>query len=288
MFPLIGLLIVIGSVCGGFMMGGGHFGILFQPGEYLIIGGASLGAFIIANPPNVVFGTLKTLPKIFAKPKYDKRSYTEALAMMFVFFKLARNRGNMILEAHIDRPESSEVFKQFPTVTRDHAAMDFMCGHLRLLTFGSPQPHEIEAVIDTEIETIRHEKEEMGAALNRVADGTPGLGIVAAVLGVIHTMGAITEPPEVLGNLIGAALVGTFFGVLLAYGFIAPLASAVTNVVAPEIEYLQVLRAGLVGHIQGYAPQVSIEFARKMLPPESRPSFAEVDQMCQNLKIPGG
>lgn len=158
-----------------------------------------------------------------------------------------------------------------------------MCGYLRLLTFGSPAPHEIESVIDAEIEGIQHEKEALSAGLTRVADATPGLGIVAAVLGVIHTMGAITEPPEVLGNLIGAALVGTFFGILLSYGFVGPLASAVANTLNPELEYLNLIKAGLMGHIQGYAPQVSIEFARKSLPPDVRPTFAEVDKMCQDL-----
>ena len=154
---------------------------------------------------------------------------------------------------------------------------------MRLLTFGSPEPHEIESVIDAELEGIEHEKTAYSDALNRVADATPGLGIVAAVLGVIHTMGAITEPPEVLGELIGAALVGTFFGVLTAYGFIAPLASAVANVMNPEQEYLNVIKAGLMGHIEGYAPQVSVEFARKTLPPEVRPSFAEVEKICAEL-----
>ena len=288
MFPLVGFLVVIGSVAGGFAWGGGHFGTLFQPSEYLIIGGAAFGAFLVANPPSVVIATLKTIPKVFMAKKYNKKSYTEALAMMFVFFKYAKSRGNMVLEAHVDNPGSSEIFKQFPTITKNHEAMDFMCGYLRLLTFGSPAPHEIEAVIDMEMETIEHEKAEMSAALARVADGCPGLGIVAAVLGVIHTMAAINEPPEVLGNLIGAALVGTFFGVLLAYGFVAPLASAVGNTVAPELEYLKIIRAGLMGHIQGYAPQISIEFARKALPIEVRPTFAEVDKMCQELRIPTG
>ena len=288
MFPLIGLAVVVGSVAGGFLWGGGHFGTLFQPSEFLIIGGAAFGAFLVATPPHTVVATLKTLPKVFLPPKYNKKSYTEALAMMFVFFKYAKSRGNMVLEAHVDNPSNSEIFKQFPTITHNRDAMDFMCGYLRLLTFGSPAPHEIESVIDMEIETIEHEKLEMSAALNRVADGCPGLGIVAAVLGVIHTMGAINEPPEVLGNLIGAALVGTFFGVLLAYGFVAPLANAVANVVAPELEYLRIIRAGLMGHIQGYAPQISVEFARKALAPEIRPTFSEVDQICQSLKIPTG
>lgn len=288
MFPLIGLLVVIGSVAGGFAWGGGHFGTLFQPSEFLIIGGAAFGAFLIATPPATVFATLKTLPKIFMPPKYNKKSFTETLAMLFVFFKYAKTRGNMILEQHVDNPANSEIFKQFPTIMKNAEAMDFLCGHLRLLTFGSPEPHEIEAVIDMEIETIEHEKMEMSAALNRVADGCPGLGIVAAVLGVIHTMSAINEPPEVLGHLIAAALVGTFFGVLLAYGFVAPLSNAVANVTVPELEYLKVIRAGLMGHIQGYAPQISVEFARKALPHDIRPTFAEVDKMCQELKLPNG
>ena len=300
MFPLIGLLVVIGSVAGGFAWGGGHFGTLFQPSEFLIIGGAAFGAFLIATPPATVFATLKTLPKIFMPPKYNKKSFAETLAMLFALFAMLASFGigcgtqiNAIAEVietnlPIGIPANSEIFKQFPTIMKNAEAMDFLCGHLRLLTFGSPEPHEIEAVIDMEIETIEHEKMEMSAALNRVADGCPGLGIVAAVLGVIHTMGAINEPPEVLGHLIAAALVGTFFGVLLAYGFIAPLSNAVANVTVPELEYLKVIRAGLMGHIQGYAPQISVEFARKALPHDIRPTFAEVDKMCQELKMPNG
>ena len=283
MFPLVGLLVVVGSVAGGFLWGGGHFSVLWQPGEFLIIGGAAFGSFLIANPPSVVIGTLKALPRIFGKPRYDKKSYTEALAMMYSFFKLGKSKGNMALEPHIEAPANSDIFKRFPLITKNHEAMDFMCGYLRLLTFGSPEPHEIESVIDAELEGIEHEKTAYSDALNRVADATPGLGIVAAVLGVIHTMGAITEPPEVLGELIGAALVGTFFGVLTAYGFIAPLASAVAHVMNPEQEYLSVIKAGLMGHIEGYAPQVSVEFARKTLPPEVRPSFAEVEKICAEL-----
>lgn len=283
MFPLIGLLVVIGSVAGGYAMGGGHFSILWQPGEFLIIGGAAFGAFLIANTPTVVFGTFKALPRIFLPARYNKKKFTEALAMFYVFFRMARSKGNMILEAHVDKPETSDVFKRFPTVTKDHEAMDFMTGYMRLLTFGSPEPHEIESVIDTEIEGIEHEKELIVAGLNRVGDATPGLGIVAAVLGIIHTMGAISEPPEILGNLIGAALVGTFFGVLLAYGFVGPLAAAISNTFSPELEYLRLIKAALLGHIQGYSPQVSVEFARKSLPPEVRPSFFEVDKMCQDL-----
>lgn len=283
MFPLIGILVVVASVAGGYAWGGGHFGVLWQPGEFLIIGGAAFGAFLISNPPSVVFATFKTLPRIFAKPRYDKKSFSEALAMLYAFFRLARAKGNMMLEQHIEKPENSDIFKQFPLITKDAEAMDFMTGYMRLLTFGTLAPHEVESVIDAEMEGIQHEKESLAAGLNRVADALPGLGIVAAVLGVIHTMGALNEPPEVLGNLIGAALVGTFFGVLMAYGFVAPLSAAVANVSNPELEYLNLIKAALMGHIQGYAPQVSVEFARKSLPPEARPTFAEIDAICEKL-----
>lgn len=283
MFPLIGLFVVIGSVAGGYLWGGGHFNVLWQPGEFLIIGGAAFGAFLISNPPGVVFSTFKTLPRIFKGPRYNKKSFTEALGMFYLFFRLAKSKGNMALESHIEKPDSSEIFKKFPLIRKDEEAMDFMTGYMRLLTFGSLAPHEAEAVIDAEMEGITHEKEALSAGLNRVADALPGLGIVAAVLGVIHTMGALNEPPEVLGNLIGAALVGTFFGVLMAYGFVGPLSAAVANTLNPELEYLNLIKAALLGHIQGYAPQVSVEFARKSLPPEVRPSFAEVDAMCEKL-----
>jgi chemotaxis protein MotA len=206
--------------------------------------------------------------------------------MMYVFFRVAKNKGDMALEPHVENPTESAIFSQYPTVLKDHTTLDFLCGYMRLLTLGTNNAIDLEGVMDAEIDGITHEKHAPGAAINGIADGAPALGIVAAVLGVIHTMGAISEPPEVLGHLIGAALVGTFFGVLFSYGFVGPIAACMNGVLEADIEYVKVYKAALLGHMQGYAPQVSVEFARKTLPPHSRPSFAKLDEACGNVTIP--
>jgi chemotaxis protein MotA len=198
--------------------------------------------------------------------------------MLFAMFKLAKSKGNLALEQHIENPEESSLFQQFPGVAKNHHAVEFICDYLRLVTLGTENVHEMEALIDSELETHHNEKHQIAAAVQAMADGTPALGIVAAVLGVIHTMGSITEPPAVLGHLIGGALVGTFMGVLLAYGFIGPIASAMTASFAAEAKYLECIKAGLLAHIAGHPPAVSVEFARKALLSDVRPDFKELEE----------
>ncbi len=283
MFVIIGMAVVIVCVLTGYIGAGGHLEVLFQPLEVLIIGGAAFGAFLIGNPKYVIFGTLKSFPILLRGSRHSKSSYLELFSLLYAIFKLAKTKGDLALESHVEKPEESSLFQKFPKFSADHHSRDFLCDYLRLLTLGTNNAHEIESIIDEEIEAHHHEQGAIAAAVTTMADGMPALGIVAAVLGVIHTMGSITEPPEVLGHLIGGALVGTFMGVLLAYGFVGPVGQALTYTFETETKYLQCIKAALLAHMQGYAPQVSVEFARKTLPSVVRPSFAEVEETITNM-----
>lgn len=278
MLIIVGSLIVVGSVIGGYAAPGGHLAVLFQPYEFIIILGAALGGFIIANPKSVLKGTGKGLGKMMKGSKYDKKSYVELLSLLYQIFKLSKTKGMLALETHVEKPEESGLFAQFPSVMKDHHVLTFLCDYLRMLTLGTENPHELESLIDQELETHHHEMNQVSSALRTLADSMPGLGIVAAVLGVIHTMGSITEPPEVLGHLIGAALVGTFLGILMSYGFVGPMANALQAVDEAEAKYFQCIKIGLLAHLQGYPPAVSVEFARKALLDADRPSFYEIEE----------
>ena len=284
MLFVIGLLIVIGCVIGGYVGVGGHLEVLWQPFEFVIIFGAALGAFIISSPKKVIAGTVKSFGKLFKGSRYKKANYLDLLTMLYTLFKLAKSKGDLALETHVERPSESPIFQAYPNFAKDHHALEFLCDYLRLLTLGAPPPHEVESVMEAELEIHHEETHAVAAALQSVADALPALGIVAAVLGVIHTMGSITEPPEVLGHLIGGALVGTFSGVLAAYGFAGPVAKSVENTIASESRYMQCIKMGVLAHMQGYAPQVSVEFARKSLNSEVRPSFSELEDALQNAQ----
>lgn len=283
MFVMIGFGVVIFCVFGGYIMGGGHIGVLWQPFEYLIILGAAAGAYLIANPKTVVTHTGKEIGHLFKGPKYKREDYLELLTMMYQVFKIAKTKGLLALEQHIEKPEDSPLFQQFPKFYGDHHAIAFICTYLRLMSLGADNPHELVDLMDEDIETMHHEHQRVSDAIQAVADGVPALGIVAAVLGVIHTMGSITEPPEVLGKLIGGALVGTFTGVLVAYGFVAPIAGGLKNVYHAEGKYYMAMKTGLIAHLSGYAPAISVEFARNVLEPEYRPSFAQVEEATSAL-----
>src|SRR3954447_24836801 len=222
----VGSLVVMVCVLGGYTAMGGHLYVLWQPFEAVIICGAAVGSFIIANPRPLLVRTVKALGLLLKGQRYGKQSYLELLGLLYQVFRIARTRGFLALEQHIETPEESSLFKQFPRFYRDPAAMVFLCDYLRLISLGSASPFELEALMDEEIDIWHQERLQVATALQTLADGMPALGIVAAVLGVIKTMGALTEPPEVLGRLIGGALVGTFLGVWLSYGFVAPIASA--------------------------------------------------------------
>jgi len=283
MFLLIGAVVVVAAVFGGYAAAGGHLLVLWQPFEGIIIVGAAIGAFIIGNPKSVLSRASKAMGHALKGSRYTKESYLELLSMMYQVFKLAKSKGMLALEQHVENPDESSLFTQFPAFHGDHHVVTFLCDYLRMISLGTENPHEIEALIDEEIETHHSELSQVSNAVQTMADGMPALGIVAAVLGVIKTMGSITEPPEVLGHLIGGALVGTFLGVFLSYGFIGPLANTLKITYDAETKYYQCMKAGLLAYLGGHAPAVAIEFARKALLTEVRPTFYEVEEAVSAL-----
>lgn len=287
MFFAIGAVIVFASVLGGYAAPGGHLLVLWQPFEFIIILGASIGGFLIANAKPVLAGAAKSFGTLLKGPKYNKAAYMELLGVLFALFKLAKTKGDLALEAHVENPAESQLFQEFPTFANDHHAIEFVCDYLRLLTLGTKNAYEVEAIMEQELEVHHNELHAISGSLHSMADGLPALGIVAAVLGVIHTMGSITEPPEVLGHLIGGALVGTFFGILMSYGLVSPIANSVEQSFNADSSYLGCIKTGIIAHMQGYAPQVSIEFARKTLNSNVRPTFSEVEEMVENLPTTG-
>ncbi len=283
MLLIAGCGIVIFSVFGGYVLNNGHLGVLWQPFEFLIILGAGVGGVITSNT-KVVLGQIgKEIGHLMSGPKYSKEHYLELLTMLYQIFKIAKTKGLLALEQHIEKPEESPLFQQFPKFYGDHHAVAFLCDYLRLMSLGSDDPHQIGDLLDEELEVHHIHYGRVATALQQLADGIPALGIVAAVLGVIHTMGSITEPPEVLGKLIGGALVGTFFGVFASYGFIAPMANGLNGIYSSEGAYFKAIKAGIVAHLNGYAPAISVEYARKGLPDESKPSFSEVEEATAAL-----
>jgi len=283
MFVIIGTVVVIACVMGGYIMGGGHLDVLWQPLEFLIICGAATGALLISNPSQVLGGVAAGYGAMMKGPKYKKADYLELMTMQYQIFRMARTKGMLALEQHVENPQDSALFQAFPKFQADHHALEFMCDYLRLMTLGTDNPHEVENLMEQELDIHHLEAEQVFHAMNSMAESYPGLGIVAAVLGIIHTMGSITEPPEVLGYLIGAALVGTFFGILMCYGFFSPMAAALKAVREDEHVYFVCMKVGLVSHLQGYAPAVTVEFARKVLLSHQRPTFAEVEDACGEL-----
>ncbi|MEO6014664.1 MAG: flagellar motor stator protein MotA [Devosia sp.] len=280
---IIGFVIIVASVIGGFVLMGGHLAVLVQPFEAMIILGAAAGAFVIGNTGPVLKQTLGVFGTLFRGPSYNKAAYVELLGLQFSLFKLVQSKGILALESHIENPHESTIFARFPKFAGNHHAVEFMCDYLRMVTLGTNNVHEMEALMDEELETHHQEKERLVNAIQGLADGTPALGIVAAVLGVIHTMGSISEPPEVLGHMIGGALVGTFLGVFVAYGFFGPFAQSLRNIFEAESKYFLSMKTGLLAHISGYPPVMAIEFARKMLMSEDRPTFSEIDASTSEL-----
>lgn len=283
MFTIIGSVIVLASVLGGFLASGGNIVVLVQPFEVMIIVGAAIGGFVTANRKPVLTATIKAIPALLRPEPYDRESFLELLSLLYATFRLAKTKGPLALEQHVERPDESSLFQRFPRFNADLPARTFYCDYLRLITLGTDNHHEMETLMDEDIETTQSEQHAVVAAVQSAADGLPALGIVAAVLGVIHTMGSITEPPAVLGHLIGGALVGTFMGVLLSYGFVSPIASAINARHASETRYYLCMKAGILAYMQGYAPSVAVEFARKALNTDVRPTFYEVEEAVESL-----
>jgi chemotaxis protein MotA len=283
MFVIIGFVMVIVCVLGSYMAMGGKLGVLWQPFEFTLIFGAGVSAYLIANPWRVGKSGFGRLAQIVKGPKYKKDDYLELLTMQYQVFKLIKQRGALAVEQHVENPHDSSLFQPFEKFHADHHAVEFFCDYLRLMTLGTDNPHEVEALIDADLEAHHHHDHETAHALTALAEGFPALGIVAAVLGIIKTRGSINEPPEVLGKLIGGALVGTFLGILLCYGFFAPFASNAKAIMEEEATYFNCMKAGILAHLAGYAPSVSTEFARKSLAPHNRPTFAEVETAVETL-----
>ena len=287
MMTLVGLGFALACIFGGYVAAGGKFGIILHalPFEMLIIGGSALGTFLMANSIGDVKHTLGGFGKILKGARYRKSDYVEMLSLLFFFVRLAQSKGAMALEPHIEKPEESPAFAKFPKIAKDHHAVVLICDYLRMVGMNADDPHQIEDVMARELKKLREEEMHPSHALQSVADALPALGIVAAVLGVIKTMASIDQPPPVLGAMIGGALVGTFLGVLLAYGMVGPCAARLKGVVEEEAQFYEVIRAVLVAHLHGNAPQVAVETGRKMVPSGSMPSFQELEGALQEVQV---
>ncbi len=285
MLGLIGIVVTFAMVFGSYVMGGGKFAIIMHaaPHEFMAIFGAAVGAFMLANKSNIIKATLKDLKKAFAGPKWKAQDYKDLLCVLFSILKLVRTKGMIALEQHIENPEQSAIFQQYPKIMHDHFAIELICDTLRMITMSFEDPHQVEDVMEKQLEKHHHETAAPQHAVQSMADGIPALGIVAAVLGVIKTMASISEPVEILGGMIGGALVGTFLGVFLAYGFIGPIAGKLGQVYDQDHQFYMIIRAVLISHLQGNAPQISVEIGRMNVPTVYQPSFQEMEQLLQNL-----
>lgn len=281
---IVGAIIVTVAVISGFLLEGGNLHVLFQPAEVIIIGGAALGAFIIASPIKQLKAVVRSVTTLLKGKNYSKQDYIEALVLLNGIFYKIRQQGLVAVEADVDEPEKSPLFNKFPSILHNRRAISVITDTLRMVMTTTIAPHELESLLESEIETHYEEIVRPSKNVSFVADGLPGLGIVAAVLGVVLTMGKIGAPPEVLGHSIGAALVGTFLGVLLCYGFVGPLGKHMEHLAHEELQFLTVFKVSLVSFISGVAPKVAIEFGRRVVPPEMKPSFLELEAVLKQMK----
>lgn len=279
---LIGLVVTLGCVLGGFMAMGGHIEVLIQPWEVVIICGAALGSFLIANPMKVVKDTGKACMEAFKQAVPKERDYLEVLGVLHSLMRELKSKSRSEVEAHIDNPDESAIFQAFPTVLKNHDLTHFICDYCRIIIIGNARPHEIEALMDEEIQTIRADKLKAYHALTTVSDGFPAIGIVAAVLGVVKAMGALDQSPEILGGLIGAALVGTFLGIFMSYCVVGPIAGKIKIVREKKNRLYVIVKQTLLAYMNGSLPQVAIEFGRKTISAYERPSIDAVEQSTMN------
>jgi len=284
MFVFIGMVIVIGSVLGGYLIEQGNINLLFQPAELLIIFGAAIGGFVISSPMKVIKAVQGALLRMFKSRIYSSSDYIDALILLTEVFYKIRKEGLVSIEGDLDEPEKSAIFQKHPSFLKNHHAMEFMADTLRTLTITDIGAHEMGSLLDYEIEAHYEEALIPAKSIANIADSLPGLGIVAAVLGIVITMKKINEPPEVLGQSIGAALVGTFLGVLLCYGFVGPMSRNLEHIANEDREFLTVIKEALLAFINTPSPQVAIEFARRVVPGELRPSFLELESVIKKAK----
>jgi chemotaxis protein MotA len=281
---ILGYVVVLGCVLGGYMMHGGFLSALWQPSEFVIIGGAAAGAFIVANPIHNMRAVGRSMPLILKGDRFNTDDYLELLGMLYMVFDKIRRSGMLAIEDDVENPDQSSIFQMFPKIQQDHHVMDFVSDYLRIMVLGNMNPHEIENLMDIELETHHHESMQPSEAVTTMSDGLPAFGIVAAVMGVVVTMGYISEPPEVLGTKVAAALVGTFLGVLLAYGFVGPLGTALKHLADEEAAYFVCIKTCFIATLQGYGPDLALEYGRKTLPSVVRPSFSQLEESLRERK----
>ena len=284
MYVIVGYIIVLASVLGGFALAGGHMASLMQPVEVIMIVGAAAGAFIVGYGGKPAKAVLKAVPTLFQPSKYTKALYMELLSLLFEILAKVRKEGLMSIENDVENPHESALFSKYPAVAADHHVIEFITDYLRLMVSGSLNAFEIENLMDNEIETHHHEGEVPVTAMAKLGDGLPAFGIVAAVMGVVHTMASVGLPPAELGILIANALVGTFLGILLAYGFVGPLATILEIKLNESTKFYQCIKVTLLASLNGYAPQVAVEFGRKILYSTERPTFIELEEEVKSRK----
>ena len=289
MFQIIGIVLLFGMVFGSFIISGGKLAVVLEalPHELMAIGGAGAAAFLISNSIATIKATGGAFGKVFQGPKWKPQDYKDLLSLLFLLTKTMKSKGVIALESHIEKPGESTIFSRYPKLMKDHFAVDFICDTLRMMTMNLEDPHQVEDAMEKQLEKHHHEAIAPADALQVMADGLPALGIVAAVLGVIKTMGSITEPPAVLGAMIGGALVGTFLGVFLAYGIVGPMASRLKAVVDEEASFYRIIQAVLVAHLHGNAAQISVEIGRGNVPSAAQPSFLELEATLGAIPMEG-
>ncbi len=285
MLIIVGFIVTMGMVFGGYVFAGGKMAPILKalPLEGMIIGGAGIGSFMVSNGGGVVKKALKGLGHAFKGPKWKSEDYTDLLCLMFLLTKLIKTKGVIALETHIENPEESKIFENFPKVSSDHHVVEFICDYLRMTTMNFDDPHQVEDILLKDLEKHHHEESEGAHALGVLGEAFPALGIVAAVLGIIKTMGSIDQPVEVLGAMIGGALVGTFLGILISYTIASPMAVKLQQVVDEESHFFNVIKDIIVSHLHGNAPQISVEIGRKSVPSHMQPSFYDLDEAVNEL-----
>jgi chemotaxis protein MotA len=282
MFAIIGIVVVFGAVIGGFLMEKGHMAVLLQPAELIIIAGAATGTLLVANPLRILTAIIGGLLGALKGSPFTKARYLSTLKMMYEFLNKVRKEGLLAVEADVEKPQESAIFKNYPQFLSDHHALDFVCDTLRMAITGGVEPFDMDQMMELDMEAHHHAAVQPVDALTTVADALPGLGIVAAVLGVVITMGALGGPPEEIGKHVAAALVGTFLGILLCYGVVGPLSSSMRKAAEEHNEYLHVLRVLLLAFLKGSAPMIAIEMGRRAIPAYARPGFEEMEKNCKN------
>jgi chemotaxis protein MotA len=280
MFAIIGIVVVFGAIAAGYLMEHGNLKVLIQPAEFIVIGGAAIGTVLIANPLHILTEVVGGVVGVFKGSKYNKATYLDLLKMMFDLLNKARKEGLMSLEADVEDAAKSAILSKHPAFLKDHHAKDFLCDTMRMAVTGT-EAFDLDQLLDLDMEVHHHETAQPVAALSSMADSLPGLGIVAAVLGVVITMGALGGPPEEIGRKVAAALVGTFLGILLCYGLVGPLAANMGKAAEDQSAYLSVLRVVMISFLKGSAPIMAVEFGRRAIPGHVRPSFQEVEKSCR-------